>query len=102
MSERHPLGCYVVEELQRDDGRRYRIWSVFSTCDLPHPMDVDMFYLLWCKVCEPEQEANNAIPFESPAARGKWAAAHAKALGHDSWLVIDHEPELIAEVQSDD
>ena len=29
------------------------------------------------------------MPFESPAERGKWAAAHTAGTGHDSWFVID-------------
>jgi hypothetical protein len=47
-----------------------------------------MLYLLLCRECgDPERPL--PIPFESPAERGKWAAEHTQATGHDSWVVLD-------------
>lgn len=45
------------------------------------------FYVLWCRVCDPDLEYD--IPFDSPEARGRWAAAHTEGLGHDSWRTED-------------
>lgn len=51
-------------------------------------MDDEVFYLLVCRECgDPERPL--PIPFESPAARGKWAAEHTQATGHDRWIVKD-------------
>jgi hypothetical protein len=47
-----------------------------------------VFYVLICRECgDPDKPL--PMPFESPAERGKWAAAHTAATGHDSWFVID-------------
>lgn len=46
------------------------------------------FYLLVCRDCgDPDRPL--PIPFESPAARGKWASEHTRATGHDRWIVKD-------------
>ena len=46
-----------------------------------------MIYLLWCRACgDPDRPL--PIPFESAEARGKWAAAHTKGTGHESWVVL--------------
>jgi len=53
------------------------------------------YYLLRCRVCEPDADLSDHlayIPFESAALRGKWAAAHTRGLGHDSWVVLDLPP----------
>ena len=50
-----------------------------------------VFYVLVCRLCgDPKRPL--PMPFESPAERGRWAAAHTAATGHDSWFVID-QPE---------
>ena len=47
-----------------------------------------VFYVLICRLCgDPDKPL--PMPFESPAERGKWAAAHTAGTGHDSWFVID-------------
>ena len=47
-----------------------------------------VFYALVCRLCgDPKKPL--PMPFESPAERGKWAAAHTAGTGHDSWFVID-------------
>ena len=47
-----------------------------------------MFYLLACRQCgDPDRPL--PIPFESPAARGKWASGHTAGTGHDRWIVKD-------------
>lgn len=52
------------------------------------------YYLLLCRDCgDPERPL--PIPFESPAARGKWAAEHTASTGHNRWIVRD-EPEAAA------
>lgn len=44
------------------------------------------FCLLVCHECgDPERPL--PIPFDSPAERGKWAAEHTRATGHDRWTV---------------
>jgi hypothetical protein len=45
-----------------------------------------MFYVLVCRDCG---HGNLPMPFESAEARGKWAAAHTRATGHDRWFVHD-------------
>lgn len=47
------------------------------------------FFLLWCLVCHPVPTADNPMPFGSAAERGRWAAAHTRGTGHDTWRVID-------------
>jgi len=47
-------------------------------------------YLLWCLHCTPTPEAGNAQPFDSPQARGKWAAQHRAAHAEpERWYVLD-------------
>lgn len=57
-----------------------------------------MFYLLACRECgDPERLL--PIPFESPAARGRWATEHTAGTGHERWIVKDlQEPETWDEV----
>jgi hypothetical protein len=52
------------------------------------------FYVLVCRECEGDVPPDRwlPIPFGSPAERGKWAAAHTRATGHDKWWVYD-QPE---------
>jgi hypothetical protein len=45
-------------------------------------------YLLLCRECSTDEP----IPFDSPEARGKWAAAHRDGTGHDTWWAHDHTP----------
>lgn len=47
---------------------------------------VEVFYLLNCLKCD-DQSRPLPIPFESAAARGKWASEHAAGTGHNRWLV---------------
>jgi hypothetical protein len=45
-------------------------------------------YLLVCRLCgDPARPL--PVPFSSPQARGRWAAGHTDATGHNSWLVLD-------------
>jgi hypothetical protein len=44
-----------------------------------------VWFVLVCRICTPELP----MPFPSAEARGKWAAAHTRGTGHDSWIVID-------------
>ena len=50
-----------------------------------------MFYVLVCRDCGDGDML--PMPFESPQARGKWAAEHTRATGHDRWLVKDQPRE---------
>ena len=45
-----------------------------------------MIYVLICRDCG---HGDLPMPFATPEERGKWAAAHTKATGHDRWFVID-------------
>jgi hypothetical protein len=55
---------------------------------------VKVFYVLVCRQCgDPDRPL--PMPFESPAARGQWAAAHTKGTGHDRWFVLDQPAEGI-------
>ena len=48
----------------------------------------ETFYLLACRECgDPEKPL--IMPFGSAADRGKWAAEHTRATGHDRWWVHD-------------
>ena len=48
------------------------------------------FYVLICRKCSEGQALTaSPIPFGSAEERGKWAAAHTKGTGHDSWIVLD-------------
>lgn len=48
----------------------------------------EIFYVLGCRQCgDPDRPL--LMPFESPEARGRWAAGHTRLTGHDRWLVID-------------
>lgn len=47
------------------------------------------WYILACRQCgNPGRPL--PVPFTSPAERGRWAAGHTRATGHDQWIVIDH------------
>jgi len=46
----------------------------------------ETFYVLVCRQCG---NGNLAMPFTSAAERGKWAAGHTRATGHDHWFVTD-------------
>lgn len=48
-----------------------------------------MFYVLNCRDCDEQSGMELDIPFESAAARGKWATEHEASTGHDRWLVRD-------------
>jgi hypothetical protein len=45
-------------------------------------------FLLLCRECTTDVP----IPFDSAEARGKWAAGHRDATGHDTWWSHDHTP----------
>lgn len=47
---------------------------------------VKVFYVLVCRDCG---NGDLPMPFGSPAERGKWAAEHTRATGHERWLVLD-------------
>lgn len=46
------------------------------------------WYVIFCRDCD-EGGSPIPIPFETPEARGRWAAEHKRGTGHDHWLVID-------------
>lgn len=48
----------------------------------------DTAYLIVCRECAEAEPT--VVPFDTPEARGKWAAAHRDATGHDLWWVKDH------------
>ena len=58
----------------------------------PPPQQQQMFYVLVCRDCG-DGDDMLPMPFESPQARGKWAADHTRATGHDRWLVKDQPRE---------
>jgi len=49
-----------------------------------------VYYVLVCRDCGDGDQAL-PIPFETPQARGQWAAAHTRGTGHDRWLVLDQQ-----------
>jgi hypothetical protein len=52
------------------------------------------FYLLVCRECG---NGDLVMPFDSPAERGKWAAAHTRGTGHDRWFVTESDHRLTGE-----
>lgn len=54
----------------------------------------ETFYLLVCRECG---SGDLVMPFGSPAERGKWAAAHTRATGHDRWFVTESGGRLSSE-----
>lgn len=50
------------------------------------------FYVLICRDCG-DGDAAIPMPFETPEARGEWAAAHTKGTGHERFLVLDQAEE---------
>ena len=54
----------------------------------------ETFYLLVCRDCG---DGDLVMPFDSPAERGKWAAAHTGATGHDRWFVTESAGRLSRE-----
>lgn len=60
---------------------------------------VEGWYVIDCKECD-EGGVALPIPFDTPEARGRWAADHRNATGHDRWLVIDHPREPLDGVTS--
>lgn len=49
-----------------------------------------IYYVLACLECgDPDEPL--LMPFESAAARGKWAAEHTRATGHARWYVKDEQ-----------
>lgn len=46
------------------------------------------WYVLFCQDCD-DASYLMPIPFETPEARGKWAAEHRAGTGHDRWRVLD-------------
>lgn len=60
-----------------------------------------VFFLLNCLECD-GQSRPLAIPFESAAARGKWASEHTRGTGHNRWIVRDEpRPVVAGEVVAD-
>lgn len=53
-------------------------------------MDPSKFYVLVCRQCG---DGDLSMPFESAAARGRWASEHTKGTGHDRWFVEDQDRE---------
>jgi hypothetical protein len=55
------------------------------------PDMTETWYVILCRVCNPDlEDARNLwMPFETAEARGRWAAEHKRATGHDRWFVID-------------
>ena len=51
------------------------------------------FFLIICRECEPQDDPL-VMPFPTPEARGRWAADHKAATGHDRWLVLDPGDEI--------
>ena len=53
--------------------------------------DDSVIYVLLCRDCEAAGDLRGEIPipFGSAEARGKWAAAHRDATGHNRWWVKD-------------
>lgn len=48
----------------------------------------EVFFLLVCRDCgDPERPLPQ--PFSSQAERGRWAAEHTRATGHDRWIVTE-------------
>ncbi len=57
-----------------------------------------VYYLLVCFECgDPDRPL--PIPFGSAAERGRYAAAHTRATGHDRWWVKDQA--VTAEISDD-
>lgn len=52
-----------------------------------------MTYLLWCKTCTPDHQPGNAEVFDTPEARGTWAADHQQDTGHDGFTTYNLTPE---------
>lgn len=50
------------------------------------------WYVICCRDCDGEGEPL-PMPFETPEARGRWAAEHKRGTGHDRWFVIDQPRE---------
>lgn len=53
-----------------------------------------LFYLLICRECG---DGDLVMPFDSPAERGKWAAAHTAGTGHQRWFVTESAARLSRE-----
>lgn len=53
-----------------------------------------VFYLLICRECG---NGDLVVTFDSPAGRGKWAAAHTRGTGHDRWFVTESTARLSPE-----
>ncbi|TCO57150.1 hypothetical protein [Actinocrispum wychmicini] len=51
----------------------------------------DPVYLLVCRACG---TGDLIMPFGSAGERGKWAAAHTRGTGHESWFVRDQVQEV--------
>lgn len=64
---------------------RYAIGGMMST------VSTETFYLLACHECA-SSESPLIMPFGTPADRGKWAAVHMRATGHNRWWVKDSSP----------
>jgi hypothetical protein len=54
----------------------------------------ETFYLL---VCRESGNGDLAMPFDSAADRGKWAAGHTRGTGHDRWFVTESTGRLSRE-----
>jgi hypothetical protein len=53
-------------------------------------VSTEIFYVLVCYQCS-DPERPLPLPFYSAAERGKWAAEHTRATGHDRWFVADQK-----------
>lgn len=55
-----------------------------------------VFFLLNCLDCDDLGHRPLAMPFGSPAERGKWASEHTRGTGHDRWLVRDERRRVVS------
>lgn len=68
----------------------------------PPAGDARVSYLLNCLECDARCRRPLAMPFGSPAERGKWASEHTRGTGHNRWLVRDEpRPVVSGEVVAD-
>ncbi|MFJ5984354.1 DUF6221 family protein [Lentzea sp. NPDC092896] len=80
---------YGITEEEHDEDIVPAILSAgqFSNGQGTVELDADgRLFLLVCRECDVDEP----IPFSSAEERGKWAAGHRDATGHDSWWSHDH------------
>lgn len=105
-SKFEPLATYNAERSRgivhtaEYDARMAELQREFDAASVPSS---ETFYLLACLDCD-QQEYPLAMPFSTPAERGKWAAEHTRETGHDHWFVKDMQrtSAMLAVTGSDD